>query len=158
VGTYTGDAFGDFLLGYPDNATRSPFQTLQGDYGDFLAWHFSDNFRVRPGLTINLGLRYEINSFFNGILDTRSGFDFQTGKVIVPSGIPPNAQPLTPQLLQLFADRIEFTDSLGLPKAVSPSTKLDFAPRIGIAWNPLGSQRQRFVRAMGSSTSIRIPI
>ncbi|HKD06781.1 MAG TPA: carboxypeptidase-like regulatory domain-containing protein [Bryobacteraceae bacterium] len=141
VGTYTGDAFGDFLLGYPDNATRSPFQTLQGDYGDFLAWHFSDNFRVRPGLTINLGLRYEINSFFNGILDTRSGFDFQTGKVIVPSGIPPNAQPLTPQLLQLFADRIEFTDSLGLPKSVSPSTKLDFAPRIGIAWNPLGSQK-----------------
>jgi hypothetical protein len=136
VGTYTGDAYADMLLGYPDNATRSPFQTLQGDYDDFKAWYVNDNFRVRSNLTLNLGLRYEINPFFKGILDTRSGFDLQTGKVIVPSGIPQNAQPITPQLLQLFADRILFTNDAGLPPSVSPSDKLDFAPRIGLAWNP----------------------
>jgi hypothetical protein len=141
VGTYTGDAFGDFLLGYPDNATRSPFQTLQGDVDDFKAWYFNDNFHVKPGLTINAGLRYEINPFFQGILDTRSGFDFQNGKVIVPTGIPQNAQPLTPSLLQLFADRIEFTNQVGLPPSVSPSAHYDFAPRLGVSWNPLGWQR-----------------
>lgn len=146
VGTYTNDAFGDFLLGYPDNATRSPFQTLQGDFDDFKAWYVNDNFRVRPGLTVNLGLRYEINPFFKGILDTRSGFDFQNGKIIVPSGIPQNAQPITPQLLQLFGDRIEFTNDVGLPPSVSPSDKLDFAPRIGVAWSP-GSSQKSVVRA-----------
>jgi hypothetical protein len=140
VGTYTGDAFGDFLLGFPDNATRSPFQTLQGDYDDFKAWHFNDNFRVKPGLTINMGLRYEINPFYKGILDTRSGFDFQNGKIIVPTGIPQNAQPLTPTLLQLFADRIEYTGQVGLPTSVSPAAHGDFAPRFGIAWTPPGAQ------------------
>ena len=135
VGTYTGDAYADLLLGYPDNATRSPFQTLQGDFDDFKAWYVNDNFRVRSNLTLNLGLRYEVNPFFKGILDTRSGFDMQTGKVIVPSGVPQNAQPITPQLLNLFADRILYTNDIGLPPSVSPSDKLDFAPRIGLAWN-----------------------
>jgi hypothetical protein len=135
VGTYTGDAYADMLLGYPDNATRSPFQTLQGDYDDFKAWYVNDNIRVRPNLTLNIGLRYEINPFFKGILDTRSGFDMQSGKVIVPSSIPQNSQPITPQLLKLFADRILFTNDIGLPKSVSPSDKKDFAPRVGIAWN-----------------------
>jgi hypothetical protein len=139
VGTYTGDAFGDFLLGYPDNATRSPFQTLQGDHDNFKAFYFNDNFHVKPGLTINMGLRYELNPFFKGILDTRSGFDAQTGKVIVPTGIPMNAQPLTPQLLQLFGDRIVYTGQLGLPTSVSPQAN-DFAPRFGVAWNPVGLQ------------------
>ena len=141
VGTYTGDAFGDFLLGYPDNATRSPFQTLQGDYDDFKAWHFNDNFRVRPGLTINMGLRYEINPFYKGILDTRSGFDAQNGKIIVPTGVPQNAQPLTPTLLQLFGDRIEYTGQVGLPSSVSPAAHGDVAPRFGISWTPDGAPR-----------------
>jgi hypothetical protein len=146
VGTYTGDAFGDFLLGYPDNASRSPFQTLQGDYDNFKAWYFNDNFRVRPGLTINMGARYEISPFFQGIRDTRTGFDFQAGKIIVPTGTPQNAQPLTPSLLQLFADRIEFTSPLGLPTSVSPAAHGDVAPRIGIAWNP-GNSQKTVVRA-----------
>lgn len=146
VGTYSGDAFGDFLVGYPDNASRSPFQTLQGSYDNFKAWYFNDNFRVRPGLTINLGARYEINPFFKGILDTRTGFDFQNSKIIVPTGTPQNAQPLTSQLLPLFADRIEFTNQLGLPTSVSPAAHGDVAPRIGIAWNP-GNSQKTVVRA-----------
>ncbi|MCU1262274.1 MAG: Cna domain protein, partial [Bryobacterales bacterium] len=149
VGTYTGDAYADMLLGYPDNATRSPFQTLQGDVDDFKAWYFNDNFRVRSNLTINVGLRYEVNPFFKGIRDTRSGFDFQSGKVIVPSGIPANAQPITPQLLQLFADRILFTKDIGLPPSVSPSDKMDWAPRIGVAWSPFGSQKNVIRAAYG---------
>ena len=140
VGGYTGDAYADLLLGYPDSATRSPFQTLQGDYDDFKAWYFNDNFRVRSSLTLNLGVRYEINPFYKGILGTRSGFDAASGKVIVPSGMPKDAQPITPQLLTLFADRILFTNDLGLPPSVSPSDKSDWAPRIGIVWSPRGSQ------------------
>ena len=54
-GAYTGNAFADLLMGFPDSGTRSPVQTLQGDYDDFKAWHFNDTFRVRPGLTVNHG-------------------------------------------------------------------------------------------------------
>jgi hypothetical protein len=135
VGTYSGDAFADMLLGYPDNVTRSAFQTLQGSFDDFQALHINDNFRVKPNLTINAGVRFEINPFYKGILGTRSGFDAQNGKIIVPSNLPPNAQPLTPQLLALFSDRIETTGSLGLPPSVSPAA-YDWAPRFGFAWSP----------------------
>ncbi|MFL6450520.1 MAG: carboxypeptidase regulatory-like domain-containing protein [Bryobacteraceae bacterium] len=141
VGTYSGDAFADMLLGYPDNVTRSAFQTVQGDYDDFTSGYFNDNFRVSPNLTLNLGVRYEFNPFFKGIRKTRSGFDLQTGKVVVPSGIPSNAQPLTPQLLSLFGDRLSYTDDLGLPPSVSPPARNDWAPRIGMAWSPSGSQK-----------------
>ena len=49
LGTYTGNGFADLLMGFPDNGTRSPVQTLQGDYDDFKAWHFNDTFRVASG-------------------------------------------------------------------------------------------------------------
>ena len=140
VGTYSGDAFADMLLGYPDNVTRSAFQSVQGNYDDFTSGYVNDNFRVNSQLTLNLGLRYEFNPFMKGIRKTRSGFDLQTGKVVVPSGIPANAQPLTPQLLALFGDRLLYTDNLGLPQSVSPPQN-NWAPRIGLAWSPSGSQK-----------------
>jgi hypothetical protein len=138
VGTYTGDAFADMLLGYPDNVTRSGFQTLQGSYDDFQALHINDNFHVKSNLTINVGVRFEINPFYKGILGTRSGFS--DGKIIVPSNLPSNTQPLYPQLQALFADRIQTTGSLGLPPSVSPAA-YDWAPRAGFAWSPFGSQK-----------------
>jgi hypothetical protein len=137
LGAYTGNGFADLLMGFPDNGTRSPVQTLQGDYDDFKAWHFNDTFRAGPGLTLTLGMRYEINPFFKGILHTRSGFDPSTGKVIVPAGTSASDQPLTGTLLKLFADRINFTDQLGLPPSISPSDHRGFAPRVGVAWNPI---------------------
>jgi hypothetical protein len=139
LGTYTGNGFADLLMGFPDNGTRSPVQTLQGAYDDFKAWHFNDTFRVRPGLTLNLGIRWDFNPFMKGIRRTRTGFDPSTGKVIVPSGLQndPTAQPLTGQLLQLFGDRVAFTDSLGLPQSVTPSDHRNIAPRLGLAWTPM---------------------
>ncbi|HEY1948879.1 MAG TPA: carboxypeptidase-like regulatory domain-containing protein [Bryobacteraceae bacterium] len=138
VGTYTGDAFADMLLGYPDSVTRSAFQTLQGSYDDFQSLYINDNFRVKSNLTINAGVRFEINPFYKGILGTRSGF--ADGKIIVPSNLPSNTQPLYPQLQALFSDRIETTGSLGLPPSVSPAAH-DWAPRVGFAWSPGGSQK-----------------
>jgi hypothetical protein len=138
VGTYTGDAVADMLLGYPDNVTRSAFQTLQGSFDDFQALHINDNFRVKSNLTINVGVRFEINPFYKGILGTRSGFD--SGKIIVPSNLPSNVQPLYPQLQALFSDRIQTTGALGLPPSVSPAAN-DWAPRAGFAWSPFGSQK-----------------
>jgi hypothetical protein len=139
LGTYTGNGFADLLTGFPDNGTRSPVQTLQGAYDDFKAWHFNYTFRVRPGLTLNFGIRWDINPFMKGIRRTRTGFDPSTGKVIVPSGLQNDltAQPLTGLLLQLFGDRVSFTDDLGLPPSVSPSDHRNVAPRVGIAWTPM---------------------
>ena len=54
---------------------------------------------------------------------------------MVPSNFNPNAQLLTPQLLTLFSDRIEYTKNLGLPNSIQPA-EWDYVPRFGIAWRP----------------------
>ncbi|MDQ6663372.1 MAG: carboxypeptidase-like regulatory domain-containing protein [Acidobacteriota bacterium] len=142
-GAYSGNAIADLLLGIPDSGTRGPYQTLQGDYDLFKAVHFNDTWRVRPGLTINVGFRWEINPFYKGVNLTRTGFDVATGKIIVPRGLQnlPTAQPLVPLLLPLFADRYVYSNQVGLPDSITPSDHLDIAPRVGIAWSPFGSDK-----------------
>ncbi len=47
---------------------------------------------------------------------------------------------MTSSLQTLFADRIVSTKSLGLPDSIQPAEP-DFAPRIGLAWRPGGTQK-----------------
>jgi TonB dependent receptor len=90
-GGYTGVALADTLLGVP----QFSFQDHLGGQDDTRYWDISefvqDNIRVTPNLTLNLGLRYELNSPAGGkkignfnqttaIVDTQSphagvGFD-----------------------------------------------------------------------------------
>jgi len=62
----TGDAFADWLLGYPANAGRSNPATRWGGYGTY--WHafIQDDFKVSHRLTLNIGLRYEYNPWLKG--------------------------------------------------------------------------------------------
>jgi hypothetical protein len=143
---YTGDAFGDFLLGYPAQTYRSYPLTLYGNKGIEWAGFAQDNFHATPNLTFNVGLRWEYNPFFDGIDGQTSAFDFSNGKVIVPTRngqiLDPNAQPETPQLIPLFSDRTIGTDSLGLPTSVRKAGAVgQFIPRVGFAWRPSGSDR-----------------
>jgi hypothetical protein len=143
---YTGDAFGDFLLGYPAQTYRSYPLTLYGNKGIEWAGFAQDNYHATPNLTFNVGLRWEYNPFFDGIDGQTSAFDFSNGKVIVPMRngqiLDTSAQPETPQLIPLFSDRTIGTDSLGLPTSVRKAGAVgQFIPRVGFAWRPNGSDR-----------------
>ena len=145
VGTYSGNSFGDFLLGYPDSVSRDYFKELNGYFGNFFSSYVQDSFRLRQNLTINVGLRFELNGFYSGIRGQKSGFDLTSGKLIIPSSIDPAVQPLTSRLTPLFSDRIQYTKDLGLPNSIQ-SPNRDFAPRFGLAWRP-GSSDKLVVRA-----------
>ena len=66
VGTYSGNSFGDFLLGYPDSVTRDYFKQLNGYYGNFFSSFVEDSFRVTPNLTINCGRPFRIQPVLYG--------------------------------------------------------------------------------------------
>ncbi len=136
--TYTGNAFGDFLLGLPNNVTRDPGAPAWSTYGNWPALFFQDNYRATENLTLNLGLRYEYNPFFTGDYGQISGVDLTTGKLIIPSNFDPTIRPISAQLLALYSDRLVYTNSLGLPFSVINSDNKDFAPRVGFAWKPFG--------------------
>lgn len=137
---YTGNAFGDYLLGYPASVFRAYPLAIYGNNGNEWALFVQDNYRVTSNLTLNLGLRYAHNPFFNGTQGQTSAFDYATGKVIVPMQngqlIDAVVQPETPLLLPLFSDRLEGTDKLGLPQSIRETGPGQWLPRIGLAWRP----------------------
>ncbi|HUQ90729.1 MAG TPA: carboxypeptidase regulatory-like domain-containing protein, partial [Bryobacteraceae bacterium] len=140
----TGNAFADFLLGYPNSVQRaSPIQIF-GNTGDFWSFYGQDNYRATRNLTLNIGLRWEMNSFFDGIRGQTNAFDFETGKVIIPTrnGQPDlDVQPGVRQILPVFRDLIETSEEKGLPWSIRYPSKRDIAPRFGFAWRPFGSDK-----------------
>lgn len=136
-GAYSGDNLADFLMGYPRSASRSSFRSLWGNAGNFQAFYVQDNYHARSNLTINAGLRWEINPFYNsGDKGQITGFDLTNGKLVLPRNFSINAQPLTPELVPLFSDRFEYAEDLGLPKSIRKSDYFDIAPRLGFAYSP----------------------
>jgi len=58
-GAYTGSALADFLLGYVRSAEVAPTPTEARLRTDWFAFYIQDEWRVRPDLTLSLGLRYD---------------------------------------------------------------------------------------------------
>lgn|GEM_PF-814797 len=120
----TRNPIGDFLLGI----TGSYVQTSGNErYLRQRAYYFyaMDDWRARPHLTINFGLRYEISPPFTDNLDQISVFrpDARSERFPnAPRGI-------------LFAGDPD--PVLGrVPRGAYPTDLDDFAPRAGIAWSP----------------------
>ena len=148
----TGDGFADFLLGYPFSVQRATPIQIFGVAGNFWSFYGQDNYRVTRNLTLNLGLRWELNSFFDGIRGQTNAFDFATGKVIIPSrnGTPDlTAQPGSAQIYSLFRSQIELSEEKHLPWSIRRPDNRDVAPRIGFAWRPFGSERWAIRSAYG---------
>jgi Carboxypeptidase regulatory-like domain len=123
VPAFTGNAIGDLLLGLPVFGQHD--QTFQGTvtgrrwkmYRPF----FEDNWRVRPNLTVNLGLAWALVTPITEAHNRQSNFNFQTGEFLIGGGNGGSTVGLT-------------TD------------KTAFEPRIGIAWSP-SADRKTSLRA-----------
>jgi hypothetical protein len=111
-GSYTGVAPGDLLEGLNSGLSRN--NTL--DQPGFRTWEPSifvqDDYRVRPWLTLNLGLRYDIFSAYTEVHGRMSNYDPYTGLV---------ESPAIPGIQQS-------NNTAGVPTPLS-----DFAPRFGFA-------------------------
>jgi len=140
----TGDAYADWLLGYPASAGRSNPATWWGGYGTY--WHafFQDDFKVSQRLTINLGLRYEYNPWLKGYRGQVATFDpTQAKSIIVASDtdkIDLDAQPLAKVGYQLYQDLIQTSSQAGLPISITQQSRNGWAPRFGLAWRPIGEK------------------
>ena len=63
-GQYTGDGYGDFLLGTPSRMLVQAIPNATGDYTrDSIAFYLLDEWKVTPKLSMNLGVRYEFEGF-----------------------------------------------------------------------------------------------
>jgi hypothetical protein len=129
----TGNAIASMLLGYPTNTARDFFlpgtaHVNTNEYNMFVA----DNWRLRPKLTLNAGLHYEINSPFSDSQSNWANFNPATATVELAdqNGVSHTANWQT--------DYSSFGPRVGIAFTADPQTV--FRLGYGIFYDPQGNQ------------------
>lgn len=135
AGLGDGNAFADFLLGYPSSA-QAGIGPGGREYGRSLWTHFyaQDDWRVDRGLVLNYGVRYEINS---PITDTQNRLsNIELNRFVVASDGNGQINPLAMALLPLIPVPVVTSKAAGYDRALQLPNYHRIAPRIGLAWTP----------------------
>lgn len=120
----TGNAYADFLLGLPATMTQdAPVRKL--DNGAYISAFAQDDFRVHPRVTLNLGIRYDLQFPYTDPLNRKLAF--------VP-GAKSKVSPNAPEGLLFPGDE-------GISRGIVKTDKNNVAPRLGIAWDVKGDGR-----------------
>ncbi len=130
--TSTGNGFADFLIGIPSAVSQdSPVTAYTNTW--YTALFVQDDYRVSPGLTLNLGLRWDVQTPptdpYNRVAN------YIPGKQSI-------VNPIAPVGLQFFGD--EGVERGGIPVSYS-----HFSPRFGFAWDPFGDGKTSLRAAVG---------
>ena len=136
----TGLEFADFLIGAPARYSQGQGYPSYG-VGRYIGLFGQDSWRVKPNLTLNYGLRWDVSrpwSERNGQLET-----------LVP-GLDSTRFPGSPT-------GWVFPGDPGIPSTLAPTRWHNFAPRVGLAYSP-GSD-SGFIKALtggAGKSSIRL--
>src|SRR6185295_17203446 len=104
TGQFSGNAFADFLLGYPVSAVSGIGRGDENGRSNWLHVYAQDDWRARDNLTLNLGLRYEYNQHMRDVDNRLSSIALSTpgGRFVIATGddgvIDSSAAPLLPQI------------------------------------------------------------
>lgn len=140
-GQVTGLPLADFLLGRPSVFSQGTDGLMYARL-NLLGIYLQDSWQAAPGFTVNAGIRWEPylptylkypNSYFNF-------FD----RALFDQGVKSRVFPKAPAGLRFPGDE-------GMPDGarVGFSRMGDFAPRVGIAWDPFGDGRTSVRGAYG---------
>jgi len=119
TGSATGSDFADFLLGLPSTYT-------QGDSNKFyprnkyVGLYAQDSWRVKPSLTLNYGLRWELLPPWREKYNQLQTLNLGEQSVVYP-GAPRG---------------LVFPGDPGIPDTLAPTKHTNFAPRVGLAYSP----------------------
>lgn len=134
AGLGDGNAFADFLLGYPSSA-QAGIGAGGMEYGRSLWTHFytQDDWRIHPSLTLNYGLRYEINT---QITDTQNRLsNIELNRFVVASDDQGRINPFAGGLLPVIPVPVVTSMDAGYPRSLQAPDYHHIAPRAGLAWS-----------------------
>jgi hypothetical protein len=146
-GTYTGDGFADFLLGYAATYNELAVQDSGDWHSNTIAAYVQDNWRANNHLTLNLGLRwegiphtYEVNNRMSNFYPQL--YNQANAAILLPNGnISPSSPGLTPGVgaastLNLYQNGMAVTGQNGAPTDIVKNHWNNFGPRLGFAYDP----------------------
>jgi len=122
--TASGMPFADFMMGTPSSSTfgmmTNPWRVRFWNH----QFYFQDDWKVNRKLTLNLGLRYNLDLPRTAVGNHQSNFDPNATDYIIPA---PYAT--TPQ-----KGTVVHSEVSGAPKRLSKTQKRNFNPRLGFAY------------------------
>jgi len=137
-GQYSGEAFADFLLGLPATTQQgTPASLITRNISSQWAAYVQDDWKLTPRLTINAGIRYDLQWFSVGPYNDASLFVPSLGKVVVFGSSYPAATIKYDQQLLAAANLIELSSTANIannPFAYLGRPDKNFAPRLGFAY------------------------
>ena len=111
IGYFTGNAFADFLLGLPVQTQRQVGTNKSYLFSNYVGAYIQDDWKVLPNLTLNLGVRYDLNGAPTEKYNHWSNFIPSLGQSIT-AGTP------------------------GYPDGLMETHYNNFSPRVGFAYRP----------------------
>lgn len=120
-GVYTGDAEADLLLGMPQSVSGGTF-LFAHERQQVYSGYAQDDWKVRPNLTLNLGLRYDYTTPYYGVGNpTNVNFDYTNKQLVVAPG---------------NAGGLVYGARYASNKYTQAPDFNNFGPRLGIAYQP----------------------
>ena len=128
----TRNALADFLIGIPSAVSQdAPVTGLTNSW--YTAFFVQDDFRIHPRLTLNLGLRWDVQ--------TPPSDPYNRVVNYVP-GQRSAAIPTAPVGAQFYGDP-------GVERGGIPVSLRHYSPRVGFAWDPAGDGKTSIRGAVG---------
>ncbi len=96
TGQYSGVGYADFLLGYPSTLSKpTPNNFITRNISAQYGFYLQDDWKVTPRLTVNAGIRYDLQWFRPSPYGNQSLYIPSLQKVVVfGGGYPPSTSPI----------------------------------------------------------------
>ncbi|MGB7549252.1 MAG: carboxypeptidase-like regulatory domain-containing protein [Terracidiphilus sp.] len=134
-GTYTGNGLADWLLGY-----MKSYEQGAGEIADVKGWqidpYVNDEFRLRPGLTLTAGVRWDPDLAPTSVGGRGAAFVLGQQSIMYPNA----------------PTGLIFPGDKGMNAQLRPSNYGYWEPRIGVAYQPQNLPRTSFHAGFGLFT------
>jgi hypothetical protein len=121
-GSITGDPIADFLLGSPVTFITLEGSTLDDTTTNIMGAFVQDDIKVKPRLTLNLGLRWDLQT------------PWRCPENLFGIFLPGHQSTLFPDAPPDFV----YPGDAGIPPGETPTRWAHFSPRFGFAWDAFG--------------------
>ena len=141
-----GNAFADFLFGYPGSAQVGIGRGAENGRTMWFHSYIQDDWTPTRNLTINIGLRYEINQPITDIDNRLSAIDLSEpgGRFVIASDSSGRISTEAAALLPLIPIPYVTSAEAGWPRSLLRPSRPRLAPRFGLSWRLPGKSETVF--------------